>query len=177
MKSRLLFAMISSAMLLVGCSQSDPGITTAVKTKLAVDDLVKARRIDVTTHDRVVTLSGEVNASDERERAVQIARQTNGVRDVVDQLAVRPEAAATSGTLPPSTPLAGDASITATVKAKLLADRNVGGLKIDVDTTNSVVTLAGTVGSAAEKAQAVKLAKDTAGVTSVNDQLIVQRRR
>jgi hyperosmotically inducible periplasmic protein len=177
MKSRLLFAMISSAMLLVGCSQSDPGITTAVKTKMAADDVVKARTIDVTTHDRIVTLSGEVNATDERERAVRIARETNGVRDVVDQLIVRPEAAATSGRMPSTTPLAGDTSITATVKSKLLADKDVGGLNIDVDTTNSVVTLTGTVKSAAEKSQAVKIAKDTAGVTSVNDRLTIERRR
>lgn len=40
----------------VACSQSDAGITTAIKTKLAADDEVKAYQIDVDTRDKTVTL-------------------------------------------------------------------------------------------------------------------------
>jgi hyperosmotically inducible periplasmic protein len=68
-----------------------------------------------------------------------------------------------------------DASITAAVKTKLLGDPKVGGLKIDVDTKDNVVTLTGTVKTAAEKAEAVRLAKATSGVKSVVDRLIVQQ--
>ena len=53
-----------------------------------------------------------------------------------------------------------DAAITAAVKTKLLADTKVGGLKIDVDTKDHVVTLTGQVHSAAERAEAVRLAQD-----------------
>jgi osmotically-inducible protein OsmY len=68
-----------------------------------------------------------------------------------------------------------DASITSAVKTKFLGDPLVGGLKIDVDTKDNVVTLTGTVKSAAEKAEAVRLAKNTSGVKSVVDKLIVQQ--
>ena len=80
----------------VACSQSDAGITTAVKSKMAADDTVKAYKVDVDTKNKVVTLSGEVDTQAQREQAVLIARNTKGVSDVIDRLRVSPTAA-TSG--------------------------------------------------------------------------------
>ena len=80
----------------VACSQSDAGITTAVKSKLAADDQVKAYKVDVDTQNKVVTLSGEVETPAQRDHAVMIARGTDGVASVIDQLRVNPTAA-TSG--------------------------------------------------------------------------------
>ena len=80
----------------VACGQSDAGITTNVKTKMAADDTVKAYQVDVTTRNRVVTLNGEVESSAARDRAIEIARSTDGVTDVIDQLRVA-DTAATSG--------------------------------------------------------------------------------
>src|SRR5688572_17247058 len=70
--------------LAVACSQSDPGITTAVKSKLAADDTVKAYQIDVDTKSRVVTLSGAVETAAAKEQALLLARQTDGVQEVVE---------------------------------------------------------------------------------------------
>ncbi len=67
-----------------------------------------------------------------------------------------------------------DAEITTAVKTKLLADKHVGGLKIDVDTSNGVVTLTGPVNTAAERAQAVRLARNTKGVKSVVSKLALE---
>jgi hyperosmotically inducible protein len=165
-----------------GCSQTDMGITTSVKSKLAADDTVKANRIDVDTKDKVVTLKGEVQSEVAKNRAIEIAKTTNGVRDVVDVLIVAPPAAATTGvdepqrkpdTAPDVTNAAGDAGITSAVKTKMLADTTVAGLKIDVDTSAGVVTLTGNVGSAAEKRRALEIARKTNGVKSVKDQLKV----
>ena len=80
----------------LACSQTDAGITTAVKSKLAADDTVKAYKVDVDTHNKVVTLSGEVDTQAQRTHAVMIARNTDGVADVIDELRVNPTAA-TSG--------------------------------------------------------------------------------
>ena len=79
------------------CSQTDAGVTTAVKTKMASDDTVKASEINVDTHNHVVTLNGTVGSQAEKERAVMIARNTKGVSNVVDDLTVGPAPAATSG--------------------------------------------------------------------------------
>jgi hyperosmotically inducible periplasmic protein len=183
MRSRLL-SIVGAAALALGCAQSDAGITTAVKSELAADDQVKALRIDVDTRDRVVTLTGEVRTAEEEAQALKIARSAEGVSDVVDQLTVVPEPqpAPTSGVGgTPSEPGAGavatDATITAQVKAKLLADPDTSGLLIDVDTKDHVVTLKGTVRSQAEKAEALQIARQVENVTSVNDRLTVERRR
>ena len=85
------------ALTAVACAETDPGITTAVKAKFAADDVVKAYRIDVDTKDHVVTLNGAVDTPAARTRAIELARTTDGVRDVVDRLSVTPGATPTTG--------------------------------------------------------------------------------
>ena len=63
-------------------------LTAKIKAKMALDDHVDAARIDVDTAGSVVTLSGRVGSQDERTRAVQLARETDGVTSVVDHLRV-----------------------------------------------------------------------------------------
>jgi hyperosmotically inducible protein len=204
----------------VGCAKTDAGITTNVKSKFAADDTVKAYQINVDTANGVVTLTGSVESPAAKEQAVQIARQTNGVRDVVDQITVN-RTEATSGDLDRSTTLderaehagesvadkaedlgqktvdktkelghetadktgnathktgevVSDAAVTTAVKTKFLADPVVKGLKIDVDTTNNVVTLSGDVASKAEMDKAVTIARNTSGVTRVVSNLHVR---
>jgi len=172
MKSRLLIA-AGAAVLAVACGQSDAGITTSVKNRLTSDDLVRARNIDVDTADRVVTLSGEVESSAEESQALQLARNTEGVANVVDRIEVVPEADAAA---PTADNAVSDAGTTAEIKAKLLADTQVSGLRIDVDTKDSVVTLTGAVSTMAEKNKALELARSVSGVARVEDRLTIEPR-
>jgi len=64
-------------------------VTAKIKSKMALDDMVKARNINVNTNGSVVTLSGSVSTDAERKRALQLARETEGVTSVVDNLRVR----------------------------------------------------------------------------------------
>ena len=61
-------------------------VTAKIKAKMALDDLVKARNIDVDTNGSVVTLTGVVGSEAERRRAVQLAKETEGVTSVIDHL-------------------------------------------------------------------------------------------
>jgi osmotically-inducible protein OsmY len=63
-------------------------VTSKIKAKMVLDDNIKARTIDVTTHGTTVTLSGVVRSAAERERAVALARDTAGITRVVDRLVV-----------------------------------------------------------------------------------------
>ena len=67
-----------------------------------------------------------------------------------------------------------EGSLTAKIKAKMTLDETVKALTIDVDTNGSVVTLSGSVNSDLERKKAVQLARETAGVTSVVDRLVVR---
>jgi len=68
----------------------------------------------------------------------------------------------------------GDAAITGKVKTVLLADPDVKGLAIDVDTKNGVVTLNGSADKVGNADKAVALAKGVDGVKSVDNKLTVK---
>ena len=70
----------------VACSPTDADTSSKVKANLTADETVKAARIDVAVQKNIVTLSGAVDTSAVKERAVEVARKTSGVNDVVDQL-------------------------------------------------------------------------------------------
>lgn len=67
---------------------SDAWITTKVNWFFVGEDTLKGSRIDVDTKNNVVTLSGTVTSQAGRTRAVALAKQTEGVKDVVDRLTV-----------------------------------------------------------------------------------------
>ena len=66
-----------------------------------------------------------------------------------------------------------DATITTRVKTALLNDPDVGGLRIDVDTTMGVVTLNGVVKSKDEETKAIAVARKINGVKDVKSTLQV----
>ena len=68
-----------------------------------------------------------------------------------------------------------DATITAAVKAKLVEEKTANLTRVDVDTTNQVVTLNGIVESVDQKAKAEQLARQVGGVKSVNNNLQIQK--
>jgi hyperosmotically inducible periplasmic protein len=198
-KSAILCSVVAVLTFAAACAQTDAGITTSVKSKLAADDMVKASQVDVTTQDHVVTLTGRVDNAAAKERAVTIARETKGVTSVVDNLTIAERTAPTSGTEAPAPTdvprdrdqgvgakakekageagdVMSDAGITAAVKTKLLGDTKTPGLKIDVDTTNGVVTLTGEVANAAERTNAVKIAQETKGVKKVVNKLTIAKK-
>jgi len=80
--------------LAVGANQAqralgNAALTSKIKAKMALDDLVKSAAIDVDNEGGVVTLKGTVRSEAERVRAVQLTRETEGVSSVNDRLQVR----------------------------------------------------------------------------------------
>jgi hyperosmotically inducible protein len=70
-------------------SIGEGSLTAKIKAKMVLDDVVKARAIDVTTEGTTVTVAGTVHSQQERERALSLARETSGVTKVVDALVIR----------------------------------------------------------------------------------------
>jgi hypothetical protein len=66
----------------------DATITTKIKAKMALDDSIKARSIDVSTDGSTVTLGGTIGSVAEHDRALALARETDGVTQVIDRLKV-----------------------------------------------------------------------------------------
>jgi hyperosmotically inducible protein len=70
-----------------------------------------------------------------------------------------------------------DRTITTTVKAKLVADKAANLTRVDVDTTNRVVSLNGIVQSREHKVRAEQLAMQVSGVREVKNNLQIQESR
>jgi hyperosmotically inducible periplasmic protein len=75
----------------VGETIDDATITARVKTALLNDAQVGGTKIDVDTAQGVVTMSGIVRNKAEETRAIELARQTPGVRDVKSTMQVNPQ--------------------------------------------------------------------------------------
>ena len=77
----------------------------------------------------------------------------------------------------PSNPTAGqaidDASITAKVKAALLAEKGVNGTDINVATANGIVTLTGRLPDPSQVERATQVTREVEGVTTVQNKLTV----
>lgn len=95
----VLAALMASAVV-VGCSSSptqqstgeavDDGVVTAkVKAALVADPMTKAHQINVETFKGTVQLSGFVESDEARSRALQLARDVDGVKKVKDAMEVR----------------------------------------------------------------------------------------
>jgi hypothetical protein len=73
-----------------GVALADAALSAKIKSKMALDDAVKAIDVSVHTTNGVATLTGAVRTAAERERAVRLARETEGIHQVVDRIEVRP---------------------------------------------------------------------------------------
>lgn len=159
----------------------NPGwITTKIESKYFLDPDVKGRNIHVkTANDGTVTLRGRVDDDRARQQAIALARDTEGVAGVEDQLTVdarpamgeAPEPRA--GADPDTDPDVNDGWITTKIQASYFIDPDVKGRDIDVTTQNGIVTLTGTVNSETERREATAIARDIDGVVDVREQLRV----
>ncbi|MEA2563990.1 MAG: hyperosmotically inducible periplasmic protein [Acidobacteriota bacterium] len=71
-----------------GTKVDDAAITASVKAKLATDGDINPFNIDVDTNEGVVTLQGRVEKAEARDKAEQLARETEGVRRVINLVKV-----------------------------------------------------------------------------------------
>ena len=153
----------------------DAAITTKIKAAFVSDRWVRARNIHVNTDDKgVVTLTGNAQNKAESEQAEKIARETKGVTSVMNNIVVG-AAGRGKSTAASIKENVSDAIITTKIKAEFAKDKQVSAMSVKVDTDDKgVVTLSGTAKSTAEVDQAVRIARDTKGVTSVKNDIVVQ---
>ena len=177
-----------------GDTIADGWLTTKIQAQFFADEDIRARDIVVTAKDGVVVLKGRVPDEDAHRQAVQTAKNTDGVKQLVNELTIGPdlelprasppvsesarEAVATTGAAASDVAaralaLVDDARIVSTVQSKYFLDDRVKGRHINVDARQGVVTLRGEVGSEAERREALLLARGTAGVRRVEDSLSV----
>jgi osmotically-inducible protein OsmY len=163
----------------------------SVTAKINSDAVLATYDIDVDADaDRnAVTLSGSVPTQSLRMKAVDAARSANGGLVVTDKIDVKPgdvdrkdynedmarearERASQAGESIGDT--LDDAWIHTKLRSKLMAEGEFPGGSLNVDVKDNVVTLRGSVSSSEDKMKAEQVAKNTDGVKSVKNQLVVK---
>jgi hyperosmotically inducible protein len=169
----------------------DNTLSDRIDEAIEKDATLKNQNIDVDVTNHVVTLTGAVQTASRKARAERVANVA-GVTRVENQLKVDPKegksmaaktgdatktavkktehAAATVGE---KTKDAASATGTTSLHAKFVDETTLKDSDINVDTNNHVVTLKGTVVSAAGKARAEEIARTSKGVNRVINQLVI----
>jgi osmotically-inducible protein OsmY len=141
----------------------------SIWTAFALNKHLSPFKIDVEVEQGTAILKGKVENQVDRELAERIALDTKGIDKVDNQLEIDATIAAEPGTKANMAQRFEDATLTATVKSKLLWNSVTEALNIDVDSKDGVVTLKGRAQSPEAKELAGSLATNTDGVMSVNN--------
>lgn len=200
---RILSALwIASLLFVTGCSRDEvskieatgkdnSNLERAIRTRLASDGQVQDAALTITANaaKSEVILSGSVPSEESRGRAVELAKNVQPGLAVIDHIEVRPaeiargeyteimanrareKAVALGDNIGNSLD---DAWLYTKIMTKLAAQQGTPVTKINLDVTDSVVTLRGQVDSEARKMEAERLVTETSGVKRVNNLLKVQ---
>ena len=159
---------------------TDEEIDDRVDFRLDTSDIVRKYNVHSKVANGVVTLSGDVATQAQKAEAERLARGVDGVVRVQNDITIDPdEDKSVTDRIKSGVNKAGeaitDAWITTKVKWFLARDEGLKSVTtIDVDTKDQVVTLKGSVKTAADRARAVELANKADGVKRVIDQLTIK---
>ena len=181
-----------------GNAIKDSWVTMKVHSQFVPENALEDSDIDVDTKNGVVTLNGTVPTAAGKARAVAIAKATDGVKSVTDNLRVAAAVDTTAAAREAGREVARDTKETARdtkegakratgttgkamsdgwVKSKIAAqfvtEDSLDNSDIDIDVTKGAVVLNGAVRTAAAKNRATAIVKATEGVKGVTNNLKV----
>ncbi len=167
----------------IGEKFDDAWIDGSIETTFLFNTHLNSFDIRSEVENGKVKLTGVVASDIDRNLAGEIAKGVDGVKSVDNAITVGNErdsvdklSAKASERGRDLRQWATDATTTAEIKTRLLANTNTQGLKINVDTKADVVTLTGKVASAEESALAEQIARNVEDVSAVNNRLVVASR-
>ena len=155
----------------------DAWIAGKIETIYTLNRNLNPFDIDTSVENGVVMLEGIVENDIERDLAVELAKEVDGVTEVKNGLSIqagtRAQRESAANTRRDFGTWVDDATTTAAVKSRLVSNSNVKGLQIDVDTNNDIVTLSGRVSTDTQKQLAEQLAQNVRDVHEVKNNLVV----
>lgn len=151
---------------------------TQIWTTYVLNSYLSANDLKVSVDNGTATLTGTVEENVSKELARQIALGVSGITKVDNQIKIEPDYVSPARNSEERTfgEVVDDATITTSVKSKLLWSKNTEGLDMNVDTNKGHVSLHGSVESGAAKELAGRMAMNTRGVKSLDNQLAVDKR-
>ena len=180
---RCLYLTLLLAMLMMGCisdiyksavderslgdQYDDQSITMSIRKKFTEDEKIKYFDISTYVYHGHVYLVGEYETAGQKNQAVKLARQVEGVKSVTDHFLPKKEDEACGTTA--------NLKLVAKVKKELIGDGDISSTQIEVKALQCNIILLGLVGSSNEIGKATAHAKAVEGVRSVKSYLRVQK--
>ena len=151
----------------LGEQYDDQAITMSIRKKFTEDEKIKYFDISTYVYNGHVFLVGEYDTVDQKNQAVKLAGEVEGVRSVTNYFLPKKEddTCGTTANLKLSTKL----------KTKLIGDKDISSTKIEVKALQCNIILLGLVGSADEIKKAISHAKTVEGIRSVKSFLRIQK--
>lgn len=157
----------------VTTSMDDVRQESQIATSYALNPYLRANDLKVSVQKGKAILTGKVDEKVSKELATEIARGVSGITDVDNQIVVEPNYLPNYGRSGFGDKI-DDASISAAIRSKFQWNKDVDSVGTTVSTKGGRVTLTGTADSQSAKDIANRLAMNTRGVNSVNNQLKIQ---
>jgi osmotically-inducible protein OsmY len=156
----------------VGNRLRDTKLTGEVKAALELSRTLQPYSFDVDTDNEVVVLRGEVPTEELRLAAGRVAASVPDVKQVRNEIRTGGSPAPADGVGSRSVGESfDDRALEAKVNTAFSLNRDLKGSDIKVSAFKREVTLTGTVTGEPQKQRALAVARDTAGVTGVRDQI------
>lgn len=144
----------------VGSAIDDTAIRTRIWNRYLHSDTPNLySNIAVKVVEGRVLLTGPVDSADSAARAVQLAWEVEGVREVINEITITERA--------DHSKFPQDAWITTQVKSRLLAEKGVRSINYTIETVHGVVYIMGLAQSEDELARVLNVASRVKGVTQV----------
>lgn len=143
----------------VGAAIDDGAIQLALQGKLFDRSGTLFIKVDIEVDEGRVLLTGIVPKSEDRVTAARIAWDTNGVKEVLNEIQVSDKSGIIS--------YAKDSWITTRLRTKILGDENIVGINYTIETVNGVVYLLGVAQDADELKRVTEHARNIGGVGEV----------
>jgi hyperosmotically inducible periplasmic protein len=161
---------LAGSMLMAGCNnKAHPDEKAAVTNSLNGNNLSNVS----VSQDRdkgFMTLKGDVDSADAKDRAESLARQAAPDYTVANEIGVRPPQAANAGSVASNL----DSAIEDNFKAAIKGHQNLNDQSIHASAKNGTLVLTGSVKTAAQKREADTLAKQVPNVQQVVNELEVK---
>ena len=132
-------------------SVSDGVIFAKLKDRFMQVNASLLTSIDVTVNDGAVLFTGKVKTPEDKIEATKLAWEIKGVREVVNELQVIDNSSIKD--------LAKDLAATATLRGKMIADKDISSLNFSIDVVNGIVYLSGVASTPEEMNKVVSHAK------------------
>jgi len=148
-------------------SVSDGVIFAKLKDRFIQVNASLLTSIDVTVNDGAVLFTGKVKKPEDKIEATKLAWEIKGVREVVNELQVIDNSSIKD--------LAKDLAATATLRGKMIADKDISSLNFSIDVVNGIVYLSGVASTPEEMNKVVSHAKNLRFAQQVVNYIILAK--